>query len=106
MKSKNEWLATAVMGWEFDSTWGRRGWYGPNDTHQAAYEDSWNPAEDLRQAFQLLETTDFTLRRIEGVYGLTTLGNINNLIPENISGTHLPTVITEACLKASGYYNE
>ncbi len=114
--TKNEWLATNVMGWKkssatwhtkADSYWSKYYQYAVDERHR-----EWNPTDHIEQAMMLLEMFDdiymFDDIRIMKefnaadlcIWGVELKGKADCVFRKT-----LPEAITEAVLQASGYYD-
>ena len=101
MIKKNEWLAVKVMGWK-DNSYGDY-WDIENNQESAMISSgNWNPQENIEQAMRLLDTFEYgSIFKDRKLYRCF-VGNCN----DGYQDESVSIAITEAVLKASGYYNE
>ncbi len=104
--TKNEWLATEVMGWKKRSAT----WHTKADSYWSKYYqysvDEWNPADNIEQAFMLLKMFDdiHIMKEVNAgdqfIWEVEIKGEADSVFRNT-----LPEAITEAVLQASGYYD-
>jgi len=107
--TKNEWLATEVMGWKVMKPSGVIVF--ANNQRSSMKLDDWNPADNIEQAFWMMAMFDdicvFDDMRIMKefnaadlcIWGSGLKGEVDSVFRKT-----LPEAITEAVLQASGYY--
>ncbi len=101
--TKNEWLATEVMGWKILNN---LDYYFTNLRRDYAsfYRHNWEPDKDIAQAFMLLDmfgsvALDKFSKDWEATITIATKGGFCGY------STSPAEAITEAVLQASGYYD-
>ncbi len=102
-ESLNKHLAEKVMGWEMPS--GDIWW---SDGVAKAFESSWNPTENIEQAFMCLDTLDHPAYRID--FSITKTHQLSfwpdvTYSQNKFEAKHksLPTAISLACARATGW---